>query len=282
MSEKNLEATITPQFFERQRSVRLLERRSWLSEAGLLLISRDFMEADHYATLGLESDCTDDQIRAAYRILAKQHHPDRNPNSAEAKALTQTLNAAYRVLGNPDQRKRYDRQLKEERTARRRRFGRSVPPIQQDVHVRIDDLFRGTELEVEVNDPGNSAGRESYLLKIPPGTAPNARFRIERDQNDAGGILQARIKLFPDHLFKVRGSDLRCDLKIPRRIAVSGGLQSIRGPQGQMLKIEVPPGVARGEIIRVDGEGLPNPRGGRGDLLVRVIFQPEVRIKRRA
>lgn len=240
------------------------------------------MEADHYATLGLVPDCTDDQIRAAYRILAKQHHPDRNPDSAEAKALTQSLNAAYRVLGNPDQRKRYDRQLKEERAARRRRFGRSAPPIQQEVHVRIDDLFRGTKLEVEVNDPGNSAGRECYILKIPPETAPNARFRIEREQNDAGGIVQVRIKLFPDHLFKVRGSDLRCDLKIPRRIATAGGQQTIRGPQGRMLKVEIPAGVARGEIIRVTGEGLPNARGGRGDLLVRVIFQPEIRIKRRS
>lgn len=240
------------------------------------------MEADHYATLGLEPDCTDDQIRAAYRILAKQHHPDRNPDSAEAKAVTQSLNAAYRVLGNPDQRKCYDRQLKEERAARRRRFGRSAPPIQQDVHVRIGELFRGTELEVEVNDPGNPGGRECYSLKIPPGTAPNTRFRIEREQNDAGGMLQVRIKLFPDQLFKARGTDLRCDLKIPRSVAVSGGLQTIRGPQGQMLKIEIPAGIARGEIIRVDGEGLPNARGGRGDLLVRVIFQLEVRIKRRS
>jgi DnaJ-class molecular chaperone len=46
------------------------------------------------------------------------------------------------------------------------------------------------------------------------------------------------------------------------------------------LRITIPPRVARGEVLRVPGEGLPKPRGGRGDLLVRVTYRPEVRVTR--
>ena len=55
-------------------------------------------EPNHYATLGLDRRCTLAQIRAAYRLLAKQHHPDVNPDSPAAVARTQELNAAYETL----------------------------------------------------------------------------------------------------------------------------------------------------------------------------------------
>jgi DnaJ-class molecular chaperone len=48
-----------------------------------------------------------------------------------------------------------------------------------------------------------------------------------------------------------------------------------------MLRIQIPAGVARGELLRIRGEGLPKPRGGRGDLLVKITYRPEVRIGRR-
>jgi DnaJ-class molecular chaperone len=54
----------------------------------------------------------------------------------------------------------------------------------------------------------------------------------------------------------------------------------VRGVTGNFIRVEIPRNVARGEVIRVAGEGLPKPRGGRGDLLVRVMYQPEVRITR--
>ena len=56
----------------------------------------------------------------------------------------------------------------------------------------------------------------------------------------------------------------------------------MRGATGNFLRVPVPKKVSRGEIIRLAGEGLPKPRGGRGDLLVRVIYRPEVRITRRS
>jgi DnaJ-class molecular chaperone len=54
----------------------------------------------------------------------------------------------------------------------------------------------------------------------------------------------------------------------------------IQRPTGGMLRLTIPKRVKRGEMIRVAGEGMPRPRGGRGDLLVRIIYRPAVRISR--
>ena len=111
---------------------------------------------DHYATLGLASRCTANDIREAYRLLAKLHHPDRHGGSAEAVARTQELNAAYETLGDPDRRREYD----EARAAARPHGGgrgvRSAPAITQEVHLRLEEFFRGTSLEVTVHDPVSS------------------------------------------------------------------------------------------------------------------------------
>lgn len=236
---------------------------------------------NHYATLGLESDCTDAQIRSAYRILAKQHHPDRNGGAAAAHEFTQALNAAYEVLGDPAERRRYDRLLQKETRQLRRASGRGAPVIEQEMQVRIEELLRGATLTLQVRDPGNPQGPEDYELVIPPGTAPNSRLRVERTAHPGGGNVRVKLKVLPGFQFKVRGSDLRCDLNISNEMARRGGGLSIRGPLGNGVPVEVPAGVARGEIIRVSGEGLPKSRGGRGDLLVRIMFQPEVRFGRK-
>src|SRR5512138_243730 len=68
-------------------------------------------ETNHYATLGLDRRCTDEQIRAAYRVLAKQHHLDLNGNSPAAVKQTQALNAAYEILSDPARRRDHDREL---------------------------------------------------------------------------------------------------------------------------------------------------------------------------
>ncbi len=235
-----------------------------------------FAIPDHYATLGLDRGCTDAQIRAAYRLLAKQQHPDVNGGSRDAVAQTQALNAAYEILSDPARRYEYDRAL----AARNKPFApanKDALNIAKEVHVRIEDFLRGTTLEVTVNDPGNPDGAETYELIVPPDTAPGTRFRVPRSGR---GFVTIRVKARPDFRFKVRGSDLRCDLKINSQHAQQGGTESVRGVMGNYLRVTIPPKVARGEIIRLAGEGLPRPRGGRGDLLVRILYTPDVRIRR--
>ena len=238
---------------------------------------------DPYAVLGLERDCTNEQIRAAYRILARQHHPDLNPGSPEAADITRALNAAYETLGDPARREAHDR-AQDARTsaAGGQRRGAAVRDIAQDVHLRIQEFLRGTTLQVRVVDPAVPTGPETYPLEIPPGTAVGVRFRVVRSAEAGGGTVVVRVRALPDPRFKVRGADLRCDLRISTHRATQGGPETVTGPTGSALRVQIPRGVKRGEEIRVDGEGLPRTNGGRGDLWVRIIYRPEVRITRAA
>lgn len=240
-------------------------------------------QANHYTTLGLDRRCTAAQIRAAYRLLAKRHHPDLNPGSSEAVRRTQALVAAHQVLSDPERRRNYDSELDvSKKSPPRPRAVKLDRNISQDVNLRLEELLGGTSRQVRITDPGNPQGPELYELTIPPGTAPGTRFRLPRVGPLAGGFVQLRARALPSFRFKVRGSDLRCDLKLRLQRATQGGTEWIRGVTGAALRVEVPLGVARGEIVRLSGEGLPKPRGGRGDLLVRITYRPEVRIARPA
>lgn len=229
---------------------------------------------NHYATLGLSHNCTEDQIRTAYRLLAKQHHPDVNGGSPAAVAQTQALNAAYEILADPMRRQEYDRELASRKKSPPRST-KALRNIAKEVHLRLDEFLRGTRLEVRIAEADEAA--EVHELIVPAGTAPGSRFRLARP---GSGFVTVRVKARPDFRFKVRGSDLRCDLKISFQRAQQGGVESVRGVAGNFLRITIPAKVARGEIIRIPGEGLPRPRGGRGDLLVRVVYAPNVQVRR--
>ena len=95
-----------------------------------------------------------------------------------------------------------------------------------------------------------------------------------------GGFVQLRIKTLPGFRYKIRGSDLRAEIRIDTRRAQHGGNETIERPGGGFLRIQIPAGVKRGEVVRIPNEGMPRPRGGRGDLLVRITYRPEVRISR--
>lgn len=231
-------------------------------------------EPDHYATLGLDRDCSELHIRSAYRLLAKQYHPDVNGGSDAAKAMTQALNAAYEILSDPIRRKAYDSQHDALQPGSAR-FAGARRNVAQEMQLRIEEFLRGTVLQVQVIEPAD--GAESYELVIPPETAPGTRFRIPRRN---GGSVTVKVKVRPDLRFKVRGSDLRCDLQINFERARKGGSESVRGVSGNYLRVNIPALVKSGEVIRIAAEGLPRARGGRGDLLVRVTYRPEVRIKR--
>jgi DnaJ-class molecular chaperone len=237
--------------------------------------------ANHYAVLGLDRRCSAEQVREAYRILAKRHHPDLNAGSADAVARTQELNAAYETLSDPALRQAYDDSLAALKPKPTTRAPKASQNIAEDVQLRIEEFFRGATLEVRVNDPGNPDGPETYPLEIPPETAPGARFRIRREGRFNGGHVLVRVRARPDFRFKVRGSDLRCDLKIQAKRAAQGGSELVPGPTGNRLRVTIPAGIARGEEIRLEGEGLPKARGGRGDLLVRVMYRPDFTINRK-
>jgi DnaJ-class molecular chaperone len=238
--------------------------------------------ANHYDTLGLDRRCTTAQVRAAYRRLVKQHHPDVNHTEPEATRRVQALNTAHATLSDPVRRAVYDRELDGDNSAAPAVPGGRPRDIAQDVMLRVEEFFRGTVLTVRVNDPANSHGAESYELEVPPETAPGTKFRVPRAEPFDGGFVVVRVRVLPGGRFRARGSDLRADLRISAARAASGGSEMVPGASGRMVRVTIPPGVARGAVLRVTGEGLPKPRGGRGDLLVRVTYRVEVQVSRGA
>ena len=183
-------------------------------------------------------------------------------------------------MSDPTRRRIYNRDLdaaREKSSSRGQKLDRNLA---QDVSVQIEALFRGTALDINIRDPANPDGPETYRLEIPADTAPGTRFRVPRTAAAGGGFVQVRVKVRPGFRFKARGCDLRCDLRISAARAGQGGTETIQGATGRMIRVSIPARVARGEVIRIPGEGLPKARGGRGDLLVRVTYRPEVRITR--
>ena len=187
-------------------------------------------EINHYATLGLDHRCTAAQIRAAYRLLAKVHHPDLNSGSPDAVTRFQALNVAHETLSDPAQRLAYDRELEAPKNSTTtRRTGKIERTISRDLHLRPEEFLSGSTREVRVNDPANPHGPEFYALVIPPHTAPGTRFRLPRAGQFADGFVQLRVRALPGFRFKVRGSDLRCDLKIQPQRAAQGGVEMTPG-----------------------------------------------------
>jgi len=238
--------------------------------------------ANHYDTLGLDRRCTTAQVRAAYRRLVKQHHPDVNHTEPEATKRVQALNTAHATLSDPVRRAVYDRELDGDSPAAPASPGGRPRDIAQDVMLRIEEFIRGTMLTIRVNDPANPHGSESYEIEVPPETAPSTKFRVPRAEPCDGGFVVVRVRVLPGGRFRARGSDLRTDLRISAARAASGGSETVPGASGRMVRVAIPPGVARGAVLRVTGEGLPKPRGGRGDLLVRITYRVEVQVSRGA
>jgi len=238
---------------------------------------------DHYRTLGLHRKCTAEEIRMAYRVLAKKFHPDHNGASDDATTQLQEVNAAHEILGDPVKRRQYDRDLADHERAEEppARSGRIERDIAQDAQLSVEDFFRGASLEVRVNDPANPNGAETLGLEVPPDTAPGTRFRLPREEPFAGGFVTVRVRASSGYRFKVRGSDLQCDLNISAQRAAEGGTELVTGALGFPVEVEVPERAGRGTLIKIPNEGLPTARGGRGDLIVRLSYRPEVRVMRR-
>lgn len=211
------------------------------------------MAEDPYALLGVAKNASDDDIRRAFRKLAKELHPDLNPGDKAAVERFKKVSAAYELLGDPEKRKRYDSGEIDASGEPRRAYQ------QQGAAGAGPFGWRGAR-------PGGpppdfeEAGFSDIFSEIFGGA------RGARGTRFAGGI---------------RGSDVRYTLEVDFLEAVTGARKRVTMPEGGMLDLTVPEGVQDGQVLRLKGKGGPGFRGGEpGDALVEIKVRPHPHFKR--
>jgi molecular chaperone DnaJ len=237
-----------------------------------------------YDTLGVSKSASQDEIRKAYRKLAREHHPDRNPGDAASEAKFKEVQAAYDVLKDPEKRKQYDAF-----GAPNGRRGRGAPQgftfedfdlgdlfggifgqrtarpgpergadIEAHVNLSFEDSLRGLQTQIPVE--ATLACRECGGSGAQPGTAP----RICPDCNGRGVRAESQgLFALSTPCPRCRGNGTVIDQPCPR-CAGSG-----RERRTKRYTVKIPAGAKDGTRIRLKGKGEPGANGGPpGDLFV--------------
>jgi len=201
------------------------------------------MAEDPYKVLGVPRDASDDDIRSAYRKLAKELHPDLNPaNRASAEERFKKVSAAYEIVGDATKRGQYDRGEIDANGEQRRTYQRA-----------------------------HSGGPRG-------GARPGEEFGFSDIFSDLFG---AGRRGEGASSFGMRGRDVRYTLEVDFLEAATGAKKRVTMPDGGVLDITVPEGVADGQTLRLKGQGATGPRGGEaGDALVEIKVRQHALFKR--
>jgi DnaJ-class molecular chaperone len=195
---------------------------------------------DPYEILGVARTATADDIRKAYRKLAKKLHPDLNPGDKRAEEQFKEVAAANDLLSDPDKRRRFDAGEIDASGAEK------APP-----NARYYRDYAG-----EAGHPYQGHGAYGDFAQGDDMFAELLRRAAE----------QARRR---------PGADLHYELQVEFLDAVNGATRTITLPGGGTLQVTIPPGVEDGQILRLRGKGAPSPGEGEpGDALVQIVVRP--------
>lgn len=210
------------------------------------------VEKDLYSVLGVSKTASQDEIRKAYRKLAKSAHPDLNPGDKSAEARFKEISAAYEILKDPEKRGRYDRGEIDASGAERpeRRFYREYANAGASGPYRSTRGFEDFEDVSDIFADFFGRGRS-------------------RDFG-AGGFRGGR-----GEGLRMRGQDAAYSLEVDFLDAAKGAVRRITLPEGSVLDVRIPEGTRDGQTIRLRGKGHPGIGGGpAGDALVTVSVRP--------
>lgn len=267
---------------------------------------------DYYKILGVERSASEEDIRKAYRKLAKQYHPDYNPNNKQAEERFKEINEAYEVLSDPKKRAHYDR-LGADYSQWQRRGApgdfnwNEYGGFPGGARINIDDLgdvFGGfsdffqtifgmggrqtaqaqpqgyqqdVEITLEEAYKGttlliSSAGKQKRV-RIPAGVRSGSKVRVAGAGPD-GLDLYLNIHVADDPRFERRGNDLYTTATIDAFTAILGGEADVETLDGR-VKLNIPSGTQPEQLFRLAKRGMPHVREPKekGDLFVKVKVQ---------
>lgn len=194
---------------------------------------------DYYSILGVPKNASTDDIKKAYRKLARQHHPDLNPNNADANKKFQQINEANEVLSDPEKRKKYDKYGKDWQ------HGEAYEKAQQEYNSRQRS-----------SSYGNGGG--SYQQYNFGGDDDYSDFFASMFGGGAGKTRQA----------KYRGQDVQATMQLNLTDVLTTQKQNITIGE-KNVRLTIPAGIEDGQTLTLKGYGQTGANGGpNGDLLV--------------
>jgi curved DNA-binding protein len=224
-------------------------------------------EIDFYKTLGISRNASADEIRKAYKKLARKFHPDVRPGDKDAADQFKKVQQAYSVLGDPEKRVQYDRYGHAFNGGHSGPYRTAWASGPDGTHaVDLSDLFNqffgGNGFR---GGPGGAGGGFEQGPFRGGGARTHAAGEMPFGQGEPFGGPR-------------KGEDTTFDVTVPFQVAAEGGnhgLQIRRGDQVERINVKIPAGVEDGSVIRLAGQGQPATQGGTpGDLLLTVHVSP--------
>ncbi len=268
------------------------------------------MDKDLYAILNIKRGATDDEIRQAYRKLAKKHHPDKNPGDKAAEEKFKRISAAFAILGSPEKRKRYDVGEIDEAGHERPAYSTSGGYGDAGPFADYGDIFgdvfgrarggggrfqmRGMDfrytLEVDFLEAVNGLKKRVKLpegdeldVTVPAGVDSGYALRLKgKGEPGVGGgpagDALIELKVRPHPYFERQADDILLDLPITIYEAVLGAKVQVPTINGRVA-LSIPKGATTGQTLRLRGKGVQNAQSKTtGDQLVklRIAMPPKV------
>ena len=235
---------------------------------------------DYYATLGVPKTATEKELKAAYRKLARKHHPDVNPGDPSAETKFKELNEAYEVLGDPGKRKKYDElgaNWKYYEQAQAQGGGAGSP---------FGGGFGGGAWNINMGGPGGSRPMTQEEMEEMFGDGdPFSDFFTTFFGGGGGGARGAQEHRRTHRPRHRAGRDLEHNVDLTLEEAFSGATRRVAIQQdggARTIDVRIPAGVKDGARVRSAGQGESGAHGGSsGDLYLRVRLLPHPVFERR-